>query len=170
MFVLEVALTCLLIFPTSSQVNNTATETLPLPYIPTEQKWIDKSVSTYAQENSSFSLPQWTEWSPWSKCRRCLQNRMKMCMNDSCEFTKVHQEKRCEKKRCKRKRKLEDFHVVMPEKSDGQRRYATPPQQIAAFNRRSEPEILAPNGGDWIKIDGDVIIGNDILGINPAEP
>lgn len=54
--------------------------------------------------------------------------------------------------------------------SDGQRRYATPPQQIAAFNRRSEPEILAPNGGEWLKTDGDIIIGNDILGINPAEP
>lgn len=53
--------------------------------------------------------------------------------------------------------------------SDGRRRYATPPQQIAAFNRRSNPEILSPFSGEWIKTDQDVIIGDEILSLNPSE-
>lgn len=53
--------------------------------------------------------------------------------------------------------------------SDGRRRYATPPQQIAAFNRRTEPELLGNSGGEWIKPEGDVVIGNDILRLNPEE-
>nr|XP_023020647.1 actin-related protein 8 [Leptinotarsa decemlineata] len=53
--------------------------------------------------------------------------------------------------------------------SDGRRRYATPPQQIAAFNRRSQPELLGNNGGEWIKPEGDVVVGNDILRLNPEE-
>ncbi|KAJ8935422.1 hypothetical protein NQ314_012842 [Rhamnusium bicolor] len=53
--------------------------------------------------------------------------------------------------------------------SDGRRRYATPPQQIAAFNRRSQPEMLGNNGGEWIKPEGDVVIGNDILRLDPNE-
>lgn len=47
--------------------------------------------------------------------------------------------------------------------SDGSRRYATPPQQIAAFNRRSQPEVLGNSGGDWVKVEGDVVIGNDVM-------
>lgn len=47
--------------------------------------------------------------------------------------------------------------------SDGSRRYATPPQQIAAFNRRSLPEVLGTGGGEWVKIEGDVVIGNDVI-------
>ncbi|KAL1512547.1 hypothetical protein ABEB36_002128 [Hypothenemus hampei] len=54
--------------------------------------------------------------------------------------------------------------------SDGRRRYATPPQQIAAFNRRVQPEIMGDSGGEWIKTDGDTIIGNDIFRLNPQEP
>lgn len=46
--------------------------------------------------------------------------------------------------------------------SDGSRRYATPPQQIAAFNRRSQPEVLGDSGGEWVKVEGDVVIGNDV--------
>ncbi|XP_034952466.1 actin-related protein 8 [Chelonus insularis] len=53
--------------------------------------------------------------------------------------------------------------------SDGRRRYATPPQQIAAFNRRSNPEVLAINNEDWVKTDSDVIIGDDIINLNPDE-
>ncbi|KAJ8949260.1 hypothetical protein NQ318_022773 [Aromia moschata] len=53
--------------------------------------------------------------------------------------------------------------------SDGRRRYATPPQQIAAFNRRSEPELLGNNGGEWIKPEGNIVIGNDILRLDPNE-
>lgn len=53
--------------------------------------------------------------------------------------------------------------------SDGQRRYATPPQQIAAFNRRSSPELLAKNGGEWLKVEGDTVVGNDVLRVNPDE-
>lgn len=46
--------------------------------------------------------------------------------------------------------------------SDGRRRYATPPQQIAAFNRRTTPETFGPSGGEWIQPDGDVVVGNDV--------
>jgi actin-related protein 8 len=46
--------------------------------------------------------------------------------------------------------------------SDGRRRYATPPQQIAAFNRRATPEVVGPSGGEWLKCEGDVVIGNDV--------
>ncbi|EZA55915.1 hypothetical protein DMN91_010634 [Ooceraea biroi] len=53
--------------------------------------------------------------------------------------------------------------------SDGSRRYATPPQQIAAFNRRSSPEITSPDGMKWTKADRDVIIGDDILSLVPEE-
>lgn len=53
--------------------------------------------------------------------------------------------------------------------SDGRRRYATPPQQIAAFNRRSNPEVVSPSGEEWIKTDADVIVGDDILNLNPQE-
>ncbi|XP_022914944.1 actin-related protein 8 [Onthophagus taurus] len=51
--------------------------------------------------------------------------------------------------------------------SDGRRRYATPPQQIAAFNRRTTPQILGASGGDWLIPDGDVVIGNDVLRLPP---
>ncbi|XP_044256841.1 actin-related protein 8 isoform X2 [Tribolium madens] len=53
--------------------------------------------------------------------------------------------------------------------SDGRRRYATPPQQIAAFNRRAKPEVLGPSGGEWLKVEGDTVIGNDILKLDPKE-
>ncbi|XP_018330352.1 actin-related protein 8 isoform X2 [Agrilus planipennis] len=53
--------------------------------------------------------------------------------------------------------------------SDGRRRYATPPQQIAAFNRRVQPEVLSTTGGEWTKFESDVIVGNDILRINSHE-
>ena len=46
--------------------------------------------------------------------------------------------------------------------SDGRRRYATPPQQIAAFNRRSNPEVISSSGGEWIKAEGDVIVGDEV--------
>ncbi|XP_015184816.1 PREDICTED: actin-related protein 8 [Polistes dominula] len=53
--------------------------------------------------------------------------------------------------------------------SDGRRRYATPPQQIAAFNRRSNPEVLSPSKTEWIKTDKDIIVGDDILSLNPDD-
>jgi actin-related protein 8 len=53
--------------------------------------------------------------------------------------------------------------------SDGRRRYATPPQQIAAFNRRSNPEIQSSNSFDWIKREQDTIVGDEILTLNPND-
>lgn len=53
--------------------------------------------------------------------------------------------------------------------SDGSRRYATPPQQIAAFNRRSSPEISTMSGSGWIKTDREVVVGDDILSLDPEE-
>ncbi|KAK9507119.1 hypothetical protein O3M35_008928 [Rhynocoris fuscipes] len=52
--------------------------------------------------------------------------------------------------------------------SDGQRRYATPPQQIAQYNRRSRPEPV--NNSiitDWVKPEADVVVGAEVLNINP---
>ncbi|XP_076756676.1 actin-related protein 8 isoform X1 [Xylocopa sonorina] len=53
--------------------------------------------------------------------------------------------------------------------SDGRRRYATPPQQIAAFNRRSNAEISSPCSVEWIKTDKDVVVGDDVLSLNPDD-
>lgn len=53
--------------------------------------------------------------------------------------------------------------------SDGRRRYATPPQQISAFNRRSNPEIFSPYMSNWTKTDNDVIVGDNVLNLNPAD-
>lgn len=53
--------------------------------------------------------------------------------------------------------------------SDGSRRYATPPQQIAAFNRRSTPEFSSPGNVTCTKSDLDVIVGDDILSLDPEE-
>lgn len=46
--------------------------------------------------------------------------------------------------------------------SDGRRRYATPPQQIAPYNRRVQPEVVSPSGGDWIKYGSESVIGNEV--------
>lgn len=53
--------------------------------------------------------------------------------------------------------------------SDGRRRYATPPQQISAFNRRSSPELLDGTIQRYFNpIDRDVIIGDDVISLNPS--
>lgn len=52
--------------------------------------------------------------------------------------------------------------------SDGRRRYATPPQQISAFNRRSAPELLDANIKPYYNpTDLDVVIGDDVIKLNP---
>lgn len=52
--------------------------------------------------------------------------------------------------------------------SDGRRRYATPPQQISAFNRRSTPEILDSKVPEFYEPKGtDVVIGDDVVHLNP---
>ncbi|XP_068084307.1 actin-related protein 8 isoform X2 [Anabrus simplex] len=51
--------------------------------------------------------------------------------------------------------------------SDGRRRYATPPQQIAAFNRRSTAETISSTGSEWIKPEDDVVVGDEVLYLNP---
>lgn len=52
--------------------------------------------------------------------------------------------------------------------SSGQRRYATPPQQIAAFNRRSHGQVISNATREWIKPEEDTIIGDEILNLNPS--
>lgn len=48
--------------------------------------------------------------------------------------------------------------------SNGNRRYATPPQQVAAFNRRVQPETLGPSTEVYVKPDKDcnTVFGNDV--------
>jgi len=53
--------------------------------------------------------------------------------------------------------------------SDGNQRYATPTQQIAAFNRRSNPEISSPGNMKWTTTNRDIVVDNDILLLNPGE-
>lgn len=53
--------------------------------------------------------------------------------------------------------------------SNGARRYATPPQQISAFNRRSAPEIIPGNMNlEYLPENLNVVVGDDILKIDPA--
>lgn len=52
--------------------------------------------------------------------------------------------------------------------SDGRRRYATPPQQISAFNRRSSPEILDASIHPYYNPgDLDIVIGDDAMKLSP---
>ncbi|KAG7300584.1 hypothetical protein JYU34_014879 [Plutella xylostella] len=53
--------------------------------------------------------------------------------------------------------------------SNGARRYATPPQQIAAFNRRSLPETVN-DGEPWPQVQSDVVVGDLVLDIDPDLP
>lgn len=53
--------------------------------------------------------------------------------------------------------------------SDGRRRYATPPQQISAFNRRSTPEVVQASRPDWKDdLPGDTVFGEEVLWLNPS--
>lgn len=52
--------------------------------------------------------------------------------------------------------------------SDGRRRYATPPQQIAAFNRRSTAEILESSISPYFDAnEKDMVIGDDVIHLDP---
>ncbi|KAF6205312.1 hypothetical protein GE061_019482 [Apolygus lucorum] len=51
--------------------------------------------------------------------------------------------------------------------SNGQKRYATPPQQIAQYNRRSLPETLNTAGPQIRTPTTDVVVGNDVLQLSP---
>lgn len=44
-------------------------------------------------------------------------------------------------------------------------RYATPPQQIAAFNRRSQPEELSGTINPLFIPEGDTIIGDEVINV-----
>lgn len=48
--------------------------------------------------------------------------------------------------------------------SNGSRRYATPPQQVAAFNKRVQPETLGPSADSYIKpeINCDTVLGDEV--------
>ncbi|XP_054261537.1 actin-related protein 8 isoform X2 [Macrosteles quadrilineatus] len=53
--------------------------------------------------------------------------------------------------------------------SDGRRRYATPPQQIAAFNRRAKPEVgNSVPGTELTQSEANTVIGNEVLRLNPS--
>lgn len=52
--------------------------------------------------------------------------------------------------------------------SDGQRRYATPWQQIATYNRRVTPELLDPLIRPYENPQNqNVVIGDDVVQLNP---
>lgn len=51
--------------------------------------------------------------------------------------------------------------------SDGRRRYATPPQQISTFNRRTVPEILVEKSEAYVHPNLEVVFGEEILDLDP---
>lgn len=51
--------------------------------------------------------------------------------------------------------------------SDGRHRYATPPQQISAFNRRSTPDVVIDKSEDWLHPNLETIFGDEILDLDP---
>ncbi|XP_014251830.1 actin-related protein 8 isoform X2 [Cimex lectularius] len=51
--------------------------------------------------------------------------------------------------------------------SDGQKRYATPPQQISQYNKRSVPETVNITGPQPYKSNNNVAIGNEVLCLDP---
>lgn len=52
--------------------------------------------------------------------------------------------------------------------SDGRKRYATPPQQISAFNRRSQLVTLSNETPfAWLHTKADFIVGDDVLALDP---
>lgn len=51
--------------------------------------------------------------------------------------------------------------------SDGRRRYATPPQQISAFNRRSTPEVVVEKSEEWLHPNLETVFGEEILDLDP---
>lgn len=51
--------------------------------------------------------------------------------------------------------------------SDGRRRYATPPQQISTFNRRTVPEVLVEKSEPWTYPELEVVFGEEILDLDP---
>lgn len=64
--------------------------------------------------------------------------------------------------------RLRMSHILQSSvQSNGSRRYATPPQQIAAFNRRSFPETIGDSGTDWLPGHLDTVVGDDIFRLHP---
>lgn len=61
--------------------------------------------------------------------------------------------------------RLQISHILQSsQQSNGNRRYATPPQQISAFNRRSVPEEVGlPEDDDWLPGQPDRVVGDDIF-------
>lgn len=51
--------------------------------------------------------------------------------------------------------------------SDGRRRYATPPQQISAFNRRSTPDVIVAKFEEWLYPNLETVFGEEILDLDP---
>ncbi|XP_044752654.1 coagulation factor X-like [Coccinella septempunctata] len=111
-------LTC--IFTANGQIQESHSKTLPDKITPIE----DNSSSShelhqeYPNHTAPTERPKWSEWSSWSRCKKCVQQRMKICLLTPCDYTKIYQERRCGKKKCtrKRKRRKDEFHVVLREK------------------------------------------------------
>lgn len=54
--------------------------------------------------------------------------------------------------------------------ADGKKRYATPPQQISAFNRRSHPVQVQEQRFSFLQTSADFIVGDDVLSLDPKDP
>lgn len=65
--------------------------------------------------------------------------------------------------------RLQVSHIIQScSQSDGRRRYATPSQQIAAFNRRSTPEFISKI--ETHTLENETIIGDEIINVNVNDP
>lgn len=71
---------------------------------------------------------------------------------------------------------IEDFRLQVSHtlqaclQSDGKKRYATPPQQISAFNRRSHPVQVKEQRFNFLQTSADFIVGDDVLSLDPKDP
>lgn len=69
--------------------------------------------------------------------------------------------------------RLRMSHILQSSlQGNGQRRYATPPQQISAFNRRSVPEEVPADPismieNEWLSEHLDRVVGDDVFRLNP---
>ncbi|XP_050548299.1 actin-related protein 8-like [Daktulosphaira vitifoliae] len=65
--------------------------------------------------------------------------------------------------------RLQASHMLQSSlQSNGDRRYATPPQQIASYNRKSVPKHLDIPPKQYIKPTSDTVFGDDIFNIDPS--
>ncbi|KAJ8975917.1 hypothetical protein NQ317_007760 [Molorchus minor] len=74
---------------------------------------VSSTRNVFSAENSHTQEEEFTNWSTWSRCMDCIQRRMRLCISNKCQGSRIYEEKPCDKRRCKRKsRQKDEFHIV----------------------------------------------------------